>query len=156
MEYLREILIPYVERTRVRLGLPEDQQAMLILDVFAAHREAKFKDACTDAHITTVYVPASCTTFLQPLDADGGVNHALKNHLAEQANNFRRQQRRDALDSNGNIRLDWKPETKISMLKPVHAEWIHKSFEKVKKDKDLIRKGWEKCGIMDVIKDLVQ
>ena len=106
--------------------------------------------------ITTVYVPASCTTFLQPLDADGGVNHALKNHLAEQANNFRRQQRRDALDSHGNIRLDWKPETKISMLKPVHAEWIHKSFEKVKKDKDLSRKGWEKCGIMDVIKDLVQ
>ena len=82
-EYLVNILIPYINSVRVKLGLP-DQKAILILDVFAPHRDQTFKDALKAANIKPIYVPAGATADLQPLDADGSVNSVLKQKMADE------------------------------------------------------------------------
>ena len=61
-------IIPYVSATRECLGLSQDQKALTFFDVFAAHRVASLKELLTEANIMFVYIPASCTSELQPLD----------------------------------------------------------------------------------------
>ena len=37
LEYLDKVFLPYVSSTRIELDLPEDQLALTLFDVFAAH-----------------------------------------------------------------------------------------------------------------------
>jgi hypothetical protein len=82
VRYAKNILLPYLINKRIDLDLPENQIAIAIFDVHASHR---YKDELHDIlnlnHIQFVYVPACCTSELQPLDADGGQNFQLKQLL---------------------------------------------------------------------------
>ena len=44
---------------------------------------------------------------------------------------------------------------KLSTIKPVHAEWVHRAFNDLKPRKDIIKKGWEKTGIAQTLEGLV-
>lgn len=60
LEYLDSILIPYVASKRDELQNP-NQAALLICDVFAAHRVASFREKLEANDIQLIYVPAGCT-----------------------------------------------------------------------------------------------
>ena len=77
LEYIECVIIPYVVETRNELDLPEDQPALAIFDVFAAHRCASVLEKLQSNNIHQIFVQASCTGELQPLDV--GVNDRLKN-----------------------------------------------------------------------------
>ena len=49
--------------------------------MFAAHRTEKVKQLFQEKNIVIVFVPASCTGELQPLDVSG--NGAFKGHLKD-------------------------------------------------------------------------
>ena len=74
LTYAEEVLIPHVKQTRERLDLSPSQPACVVLDVFAAHRTTVFLDKLRSNHIHPVFVPASCTGDLQPLDMSAMVH----------------------------------------------------------------------------------
>ena len=76
IEYFDNVIIPYVVETRRELELADDHPALAIFDVFAAHRCSNVLAKLQENSIHQVYVPASCTGELQPLDV--GVNGDFK------------------------------------------------------------------------------
>ena len=79
LRYVDSVLTPYLTGTRAELGLPPDQIALIICDVFAAHRCDSFLNKCAANHVKVIYVPAGCTGELQPLDVT--VNQIYKVEL---------------------------------------------------------------------------
>ena len=68
LEFLNCVIVPYVNSTRVNFELPENQVALAIFDVFAAHQCPSVLKKLSDNHIHQIFVPACCTSDLQPLD----------------------------------------------------------------------------------------
>eukprot|EP00058_Branchiostoma_floridae_P002212 XP_002587700.1 hypothetical protein BRAFLDRAFT_94603 [Branchiostoma floridae] len=79
--YVETVVNPYMAAQRERLGLEEDHPGMAIFDVYKAHRTPGLLAQLKAANVQPVFVPASCTGELQPLDADGSINDALKKDL---------------------------------------------------------------------------
>ena len=75
LEYLENI-IPYVSSKRQAMDLPEDRPALAIFDVFVAHHSRHVLDMLKCNNIHQIFVPASCTGELQPLDV--GINVQFK------------------------------------------------------------------------------
>ena len=150
MQYLKKVIIPWCNEWRRRYKLPANQRALLILDVFRPHLDQTFNEACADANILRVFVPPGCTGTLQPLDADGGVNYALKQQMCNQFEEYADSDMDSVADDNGNIPDSYQLDLRLSTIKPHQAEWFLNSFNAVAKNHSLIRKGWEKTGIYDV------
>ena len=68
LEYVDEILCPYMTEQRKLLNLESDATGLCIFDVFACHRCPQFLKKLHDCGIKHVFVPAGCTGLLQPLD----------------------------------------------------------------------------------------
>lgn len=66
--YVANILKPWVEQQRAELGLPASQKALLVLDVYKAHRTPDVLHVLKENGLELVYIPANCTSELQPLD----------------------------------------------------------------------------------------
>ena len=76
---MEKVILPYVEKVRDDNDLPLRQAALCIFDVYAAHRGDELLDLLRKHNIKCVFVPASCTDKLQPLDLN--VNGVLKKAL---------------------------------------------------------------------------
>lgn len=149
-EYLKKVLIPYSVYWREKLGLPADQKALLILDVYGPHTEDSFNEACEVANICRVFVPPGCTSSLQPLEAEGGVNYVIKQRLCAKFDEYSYEAFDNALRLDCTMADDYVAHLRSSTIKPQHAKWFLASINEVAVNHDLIRRGWEKSGIMDV------
>ena len=76
IKYFDKIIIPYVVETQREPELADDQPALAIFDVFAAHHCSDVLAKLQEKSIYQVYVPASCTGEPQPLDV--GINGDFK------------------------------------------------------------------------------
>ncbi len=63
-----ENLDSLILKTKEEIGLLPKQEALLIYDIFAAHRTMSFKNILYEYNIIAIFVLASCTSDLQPLD----------------------------------------------------------------------------------------
>ena len=68
IEFLEEIIFTYIESQKKELGLPEDQKAMLIYDVFKGQKTQRVIDLILQNNCVNVYVPANLTHVFQVLD----------------------------------------------------------------------------------------
>ena len=82
IRYAEKVLIPYFERARDRLDLPSDHWGIAIFDLFRAHQHESFTKLLHQNHIHTKFVPASCTSELQPLDLSGNNSNSLRLNAA--------------------------------------------------------------------------
>ena len=73
LEYIDNVLVPYVSQTREKLELAMDHP---LFDVFTAHRCDTVLEKLHQNHIHQVFIPAGCTGELQPLDVS--VNEQFK------------------------------------------------------------------------------
>jgi len=55
------------------------------------------------------------------------------------------------LIKNGAAPSELKVETGMATLKPLLVEWVWESWRELKQRTTLIKKGWEKCGLGDVL-----
>ena len=79
-DYINNVILPYVDNVREHLPLSRwDVPALCIFDVFKAHQVSDFKEPKTENNIRMRYVPAGCTSELQPLDLSG--NDELKKNM---------------------------------------------------------------------------
>src|SRR4051812_15708987 len=107
--------------------LDENQMAIAIFDVHASHRFNESLHAISKENfIEFVYVPACCTSELQPLDSDGGPNFQLKKLLKHEFSLWYSEQLLSSFQLSEteapNISLN------ISIMKPLNAMWFEKSF----------------------------
>lgn len=109
LRYADTVLSPYLESKRRQ----PNQKALVILDVFAAHRCDSFKQKLKSMNCVMVYVPAGCTGDLQPLDL--AVNDEYKRLLKAAFIDFYAEQVAKESDSLAPYKLN------TSVLKPVHA-----------------------------------
>ncbi|KII90298.1 hypothetical protein PLICRDRAFT_85595, partial [Plicaturopsis crispa FD-325 SS-3] len=61
--FVDKILVPYIRAQITKLGLPEDQYAIWIIDCWSVHRSKEFLDWMSNSHprIIVIFVPGGCT-----------------------------------------------------------------------------------------------
>jgi hypothetical protein len=97
-------------------------------------------------NITPLFVPAACTDKLQPLDLS--VNYEYKEGLKQCFHDWYSQQVVSLLDENGcDPTAAANVDLRTATLKPVHAEWIISTHEKMMLRPDLVKAGFRKAGL---------
>lgn len=77
-DYVTNILVPYFDTQKRRLGLPKEQECLFQIDVWAVHRSVAFRTwiNTTYPYIIVDYVPGGCTGLFQPCDL--GIQRPVK------------------------------------------------------------------------------
>lgn len=109
LEYCDAIIAPYLSQKRKN----PNQKALIILDVFAAHRCESVRDKFKSMNCILVYVPAGCTGDLQPLDLS--VNDEYKQLLKKEFVEFYATEVAKEDDNSEPYKLT------TALLKPLHA-----------------------------------
>lgn len=153
--YVDTILNPYMTKKREELGLPDDQQGLIILDVFKAHQVMVVIEAMHEKNMCTVFVPGCCTGELQPLDLS--VNGCFKALMSEAFTNWYADEVAEITageDTDGDDLEEVAPnkvDLRLTYLKPIHANWLLKSIDTLALDHAEIKSGFEMAGILEAI-----
>jgi hypothetical protein len=117
---------------------------LCIFDVFAAHRGDDLLEKLRQNNIHVVFVPASCTDRLQPLDL--GINAPFKQSMKTFFEDFYASKVAEQLKHNTikDVQIDMK----LYTIKPLHAKWITKTFDDLAPKQELIKHAWEMAGII--------
>ena len=79
IEYIKSVIVLYMDDTRERLGLSPTHTGIVILDHFKGQTTQKVLNVLEENHLMYILVPANCTDRLQPLDIS--VNQAAKQFM---------------------------------------------------------------------------
>jgi hypothetical protein len=148
MEYMETILLPYRNRVLEEENLSDKQgNVMLIIDCWSMHVhklrkeiEKKYK------FIKLVFVPANCTSKLQPCDVV--VNGPLKREFKAECVKWMCEKALEAIrDGKSPTQLGQFANTSLKVMKPKLVEWLYKSWTLLKSKVDMLRNGWDKCGL---------
>ena len=121
LKYFEEVILPYVKDQRSKLGLPENQKALIIMDVFTGQTTADVIDCYKKNNMCVVYVPANMTKYYQPLDLT--VNGYAKRYFKNKFNEWYSQQVSSQLARGINLE-NIEVKLKLSLIKPIHAAWV--------------------------------
>ena len=78
LEYIQEVIVPFVDNRREALGLNNDQPALAIFDHFKGQLTEKINEL-EENYMHSVLIPVSYTGLLQPMDIS--VNKVIKSFL---------------------------------------------------------------------------
>ena len=75
------IIAPYFEAEKKKLGLPPSQKAIWQIDIWSVHRSERFRSWMKKQHPSIIlhFVPGGCTSILQPCDV--GIQRVFKHSL---------------------------------------------------------------------------
>lgn len=97
-------------------------------------------------NIKLQFIPAGFTDKLQPCDAQPSPNLAFKENLTEQFESYSAGKVRKGLADNKRIE-EIKIDLRTSIIKPIHARWMVRSYNKLKDNTVLIKKAWQTTGL---------
>ena len=79
--FVRTVLRTWVEKYKKEMNLPKGQKSLVLMDVYKAHRTPNVREILQPNNFLTLYIPANCTSELEPLDVRG--NAAFKADLKD-------------------------------------------------------------------------
>lgn len=147
LQYLQQILFPYIEHKRQELQLEASHPALVIFD--------RFRGQCTDAiltllddkHIRVAIVPANCTDRLQPLDVS--VNKAVKDYLRTQFQDWYSDQVCQQLHHQVDTKIPLEPiDLRMNIVKPLSGKWMKSLYEYIKSKPEIVKNGFRESGIV--------
>ena len=144
LEYLEKVILPCVSSTRIELDLPDDQPALVLLDVFVAHRCQSVLEKLKCNNIHQVFISSGCTGEIQPLDV--GINDQFKGLLKQEFSRWYAIEVQEAMRQGvtiSNIKVDLR----ASLMKPLHANWLMSVISTLSEKHDAIRKPFDTVGI---------
>ena len=151
--FVRTLLRPWVEKYKKEMNLPKEQKSLVLMDVYKAHRTPNVGEILQANNFLTLYIPANCTSELQPLDVRG--NAAFKADLKDAFTMWYAEKVRCALAERPN---DFKravqlvqPDLRLSVIKPLHAGWAITAFVSLQERQDLVKSAWRYTGITGAI-----
>ena len=103
------------------MDLPDDQPALAIFDVFAADHSYRDLDMLKSNNIHQIFIPASCTRELQPLDI--GINDQFKTLLKQEFSRWYANAVQEEMRMGVEI-SEIKVDLRASLMKPLHANWL--------------------------------
>ena len=145
LEYLDRIVAPYVQNKRQELGLTSDHPSLALFDRFSGQITPAIFSKLDTYHIIPILNPACCTDRLQPMDLS--VNKPAKVFLRNcfqswYANKIVVQLHQDV--------ENLEPvDTRLSLIKPLHAEWLIQLHQYIKSRPDIVINGFRAAGILD-------
>lgn len=148
LDLLNKIVIPYIVKTREELGLPMDHPWLLICDVFKAQWTDSVKGVVRESFGKMEPVPNNWTSYFQPLDIS--VNKPCKDFLRNEAQTWYSNRIMEQIKA-GKLPHQVKVETRISIIKPLHAQWVTKFYDYIRSRPEIVRHGWEKSLITENI-----
>lgn len=145
-----EVIQPYLATKRAELKVPEAQKALVIWDVFKGQMTECVKQKLSSLNIELVAVPANMTHFFQPLDLT--VNGSAKKYMRKQFITYYTAAVKQQLDRGVQLE-DVDVDFRLTVLKPLHAQWMVNMFDffTTDKGKEIIAKGWKRAGITGVL-----
>ena len=153
--YIKNIIVPYIEKTKKDMKLPSHQRALCIMDNFSAQCTDDIIALFESYGIDTVYVPANCTGELQPMDIS--VNKPVKTFLKDEFQSWYAKEMLTQVDHTSTKQTDinFKPITfPMGRMKPIAAKWIIDAVHYIYAHPVLIRNGFRAAGITNAIKEL--
>ena len=149
-DYIKKIIDPWVRLKAKGLELKTQAHAVLILDCWSVHTSEDFRAWMkeTHPHYHLVYVPAGRTGIAQPADVilqrplKAGIVNAFSYWMATEIH---------LLIKNGAAPSELKVNTGMATLKPLLVERMWAPWRDLKDKTALIKKGWAKCGLGDVL-----
>ena len=121
LKLLDEIVILYIEKERANRQLPDNQAAVLIIDVFSGQMTDPVIEKIRENSIKLVKVPANMTPLFQPLDltVNGAAKAFMKRKFTEWYSSCILAQLAEGKEIE-----DVEVPLKLSVLKPLHAKWV--------------------------------
>ena len=151
-EYLQLIIIPYIKTKQHESGLDDTFPALVIFDVFKGQTTEAMFQLLRDNNIYVVTIPANCTDKLQPMDLS--VNKALKNSMKQQFSEWYS----SIVCKNFSDEIPPPVDLRMSIMKPLGAQWIKNAFSHIKGNSTIITNGFAAAGITatyEVTRELV-
>ena len=152
LRLINDILDPYINEVKEKLGLPQDKKCLLIWDAFTGQNTARVKERLEELGIITVQVPKNLTHLLQPLDIT--TNGKIKKLEKAAFGQYLTKVIMDALLEDPcrdvtTIDIDLK----LSTLKPKHLDTLTNIFKFFKSEdgKSIILSGFRFAGITDIV-----
>lgn len=145
--YLHNILIPYVEATRVELKLSKTHSCLVLFDSFKGQTTDNFFKVLEENNILIVEVPPNCTDRLQPLDL--AVNKPLKDQMKRQFHHWYSKEVEKRI-RNATNEDDKVIDLKLSQLKPLGFSWLKEACAYVEQN-DFIKNGFIEAGITEAL-----
>ena len=147
-EYIKLIILPYVEKKRKELGLPTTFPALVLFDAFKGQTTELIYELLESNAIYIVSIPANCTDKLQPMDLS--VNKSIKEFLKNKFGEWYA----SMVFANCNNSLTPAPlDLQISIMKPLNAKWLLDAHSYLQRNPSIILNGFKAAGITDALKD---
>ena len=145
LEYIQNIILPYLTAKKRELCLPESFPALAIFDFFKGQTTPGTYQLLEQNNIYPISIPANCTDKLQPMDLS--VNKSLKDQLKTQFMEWYSSRvyanEADAEPTPVDLRL--------SIMKPLNARWILKAYNYIKENKSIVENGFKEAGITGIL-----
>lgn len=150
LRLVNSIIIPYIKSTRKRLGIKATSKALLLWDVFRGHQDDEARAILKRNNIELVYISPNCKDQLQPLDQL--VNKEFKGALKKEFQKWYADSILDKMsEKSDDESVVSSINLKLSVLKPVHAQWLVRAIDSITARKELLVKSFETTGILNVI-----
>ena len=148
IELLQEVIFPFIASKKVEHGLAADQKALLIFDVFRAHKTEMVLHLMEQNSCEVVFVPANMTHHFQPLDLT--INGVAKKFLTTKFEEWYAKEITQQINAGVDV-YSIEIKTTLSVLKAVHARWLIGLYDHLRNQSDLIQKGFDVSGITAAI-----
>ena len=151
IQYVQEIIIPYVAKVREDVG--DDKRALVIMDNFKG-QVTDGVSSLLDAHdIDVCLLPPNCTDRLQPMDIS--VNKPAKAFLKRKFELWYSEQvaaQREGHDIDDLDSLEIQPiDMSLAIMKQVGAKWLVEMAEYISGNPQFIVNGFIEAGIPSAI-----
>jgi len=140
--WITNVLLPHSERMIRTHDLNANAHILLLLDCWAVHKSAEFRDWLQREHprIHLVFVPANCTSKLQL--ADVALQRPFKSCIAQSFNQWAAATVAEQIKSGEVIGL--AAQLGMAAIKPLVLQWCVDSWKGLRERKQLILDGWDR------------
>lgn len=143
-EYIKNVIIPYVQQKRKDLELPSEQAALAIFDVFKGQQTAEVAALLEENNIIVVLIPANCTDRLQQMDLS--INKAAKEFMRSRFREWYATEVQKQLEDGA---TQVSPiDLRMSTMKPLGARWLVSLYDYIKEHNSLVVNGFKAVGIL--------
>ena len=145
IDYVNDVIVPYVSGVRGRLGLGDDQAALAIFDHFKGQLTPIIMELLESHNIQSVLAPPGCTDRVQPLDVS--VNRAAKAFLSAKFQNWYANEMTAQLHSGCTVDSLEPVDFSFARMKCLGAQWLVDLMDHLSATPDIIVHGFITSGI---------